>query len=328
MAAIDQPLGKPDAVASASPHLGESLLDEEAPDPDASLLSPEMSMRLHRLTLLARRLPLVKQRGRRRTRQIGQGTERIDTREYVAGDDPRRIAWTIYGRLERLLTWQVAEEAPLRLALVVDTSGSMGFGRPTKLRQAARLAAGLTAVALAGEDRVAALSTSGRPGEALRSMAGRKTLPRFLAMLDKLEPGGRTDLAAAAATATACAGGRGLCVIISDFFDPNGAIKGAQAMRDRGHDIALIEVLDPFEIDPPELAGMVLEDEETGELIELPDGGARAVYLEALERHREQLEADATKLAAPVLRVSTRDPFDALVAQALTSGFMRAGTAQ
>jgi uncharacterized protein (DUF58 family) len=316
-------------VAAVQPELGsqaQDLLAEAPPDPDTSLLSPEMGARLHRLTLLARRLPLAKQRGRRRTRVIGQGTERIDTREYAVGDDPRRIAWTIYGRLERLLTWLVAEEAPLRLALVVDSSGSMGFGRPTKLVQAARLAAGLTAVALAGEDRVAALSTSGRPDEALRSMMGRRTLPRFLAMLDKLEAGGPTDLARAATTATACAGGRGLCVILSDFFDPQGAMSGAQALRDRGHDVALIQVLDPFEIDPPELGGVVLEDEETGELVELPDSGARAAYLQALADHYQQLEDQAAEMGAPVMRVTTQEPFDALVAQALTSGFMRAGT--
>jgi uncharacterized protein (DUF58 family) len=304
----------------------ESDLVEGAPlAPDASLLSPEMATRLHRLTLLARRLHQDGRRGRRRSKQVGQGTERIDTREYVPGDDPRRIAWTIYGRLERLLTWQVAEEAPLRLALVVDTSGSMGFGRPSKLLQAARLAAGLTAVALAGEDRVAALAVSGRPSVALRSMRGRRALPRFLAMLDGLRAGGPTDLASAAATATACAGGRGLCVILSDFLDPRGAMSGAQSLRDLGHEVALIEVLDPFEIDPPELAAVVLEDEETGELVELPDTGARAAYLDALRRRREQVEADAARLGAPVLRVTTEEPFDDLVARALAVGFMRTG---
>lgn len=314
------------ATVAQTPEAAADLLSEAPPDPEASLLSPEMGARLHRLTLLARRLPLAKQRGRRRHRQLGQGTERIDTREYVPGDDPRRIAWTIYGRLERLLTWLVAEEAPLRLALVVDSSGSMGFGRPAKLVQAARLAAGLAAVALASEDRVAALSTSGRPGEALRSMAGRRTLPRFLAMLDQLAAGGPTDLARAATTATACAGGRGLCVILSDLFDPRGAISGARALRDQGHEVALIQVLDPFEIDPPELAGVVLEDEETGELVELHDAGARAAYVKALSEHFAELEAEAAAMAAPVMRVTTNEPFDALVARALTTGFMRAGT--
>ena len=307
------------ALTETSPTVGELT-------PETSLLSPEMGVRLNRLTLMARRLPEARRRGRRRSRQVGQGTERIDTREYVPGDDPRRIAWTIYGRLERLLTWLVAEEEPLRLTLVLDTSASMGFGRPTKLVQAARVAAGLTAIALANDDRVAALATSGDPREALRSMSSRRALPRFLAMLDGLRARGETDLAAVAAAATACAGGRGLCVFISDFFDPGGALAGAQAMRDRGHEVALVEVLDPFELDPPELAGLVLEDEETGELVELPESGARAAYRDALEAHRAALDDGAAQMGAPVVRVTTTQPFDDVVAEALSSGLMRAGT--
>jgi uncharacterized protein (DUF58 family) len=102
-------------------------------------------------------------------------------------------------------------------------------------------------------------------------------------------------------------------------------MSGAQSLRDLGHEVALIEVLDPFEIDPPELAAVVLEDEETGELVELPDTGARAAYLDEMRRRREQIEADAARLGAPVLRVTTQEPFDDLVARALAVGFMRTG---
>jgi uncharacterized protein (DUF58 family) len=299
---------------------------EDRAESELSLLSPEMGARLNRLTLMARRLPEARRRGRRRSRQVGQGTERIDTRDYVPGDDPRRIAWTLYGRLERMLTWLVAEEEPLRLTLIVDTSASMGFGAPSKLVQATRIAAGLAAIALANDDRVAVVATSGDPAEAVRSMSSRRALPRLLAMLDRLRPRGRTDLAAVAAAAIACAGGRGLCVILSDLLDPAGALAGAQALRGRGQEVALVEVLDPFEIDPPELAGLVLEDEETGDLIELPDSGARAAYLAALAAHRAAVDEGAATIGAPVVRITTQQPFDDVVSQALGAGLMRAGT--
>ncbi len=98
------------------------------PAADASLLSPEIAARLGRLSLLSRRLSDARRRGRRQNRRAGGGTEMIDTRAYVVGDDPRRIAWAAYARLEKLLVRLVADEAPLRLALVIDTSASMGFG--------------------------------------------------------------------------------------------------------------------------------------------------------------------------------------------------------
>src|SRR5579863_4735200 len=106
-----------DAIALAPPAAPEpELAPAPAPiDPGTSLLSPEMAARLGRLTLLSRRLAEARRRGRRRTRRAGAGVELLDTRPYVAGDDPRRVAWAAYARLEKLLVRLVADEAPLRL---------------------------------------------------------------------------------------------------------------------------------------------------------------------------------------------------------------------
>jgi uncharacterized protein (DUF58 family) len=304
-------------------------------DPQAPLLSPEIAARLARLSLAARRLATAKRRGRRRTRRLGAGTEMIDT------DDPRRIAWPAFARLERLVVRLVADDAPLRLALVVDESASMGFGAltgpkggnaavlparlPTKLRQAARIAAGLAAVALSGEERVAAIAGSSRGVSATRAASGKGGLSRVLVALDALSARGATDLAGAAATATSVCGGRALCVLLSDFLDPAGALAGARAARARGHDVALVEVLAPFEIDPPELDGLDVEDEETGEVVALADRGTRAAYAAALAEHRAAIDDGAAALGATVVRVTTADAFEDVVTRAVAFGLLRAG---
>jgi uncharacterized protein (DUF58 family) len=293
--------------------------------PEASLLSPEMAARLGRLSLLARRVAEARRRGRRRTRRTGGGAEQIDTRPYVLGDDPRRIAWHAYARLEKLLVRLTADEAPLRLALVVDASASMRFGSPTKLRQATRVAAGLATVALGGEDRCAVVGTSQAGVAVERASGGRHGMARVLGFLASLEAGGETDVASAAAAVASAAGGRALCVILGDLLDPAGALAGARALRARGHDVALVEVLDPREIDPPDLADVDLEDEETGELVALPPGGVREAYRAALARHRAEVDTGAAELGAPVLRVTTEEPFDDVVAGALRAGLLRAG---
>jgi uncharacterized protein (DUF58 family) len=308
----------------------EPILDAAPPalpplSPDASLLSPEIAARLGRLSLLSRRLSEARRRGRRQNRRAGGGTEMIDTRPYVVGDDPRRIAWAAYARLEKLLVRLVADEAPLRLALVVDTSASMGFGSPSKLRQAARVAAGLAAVALSGEDRFAALGTAAGTLAAVRASGGRGGMARLLPFLEGLAPAGHTDLAGAAPAVAAAAGGRALCVVVSDLLDPAGALAGARAVRARGHEVALVEVLDPFEIDPPDLADLDLEDEETGEILALSPQGAREAYRAALARHRAAVDEGAADLGTPVLRVSTAEPFDDVVADALKAGLLRGG---
>ncbi len=285
-----------------------------------------MAARLAQLTMLARRLPEARRRGRRRTRRLGSGVEAIDTRPYSPGDDPRRIAWSAYARLERLLVRVVADEAPLRLVLVVDTSASMAYGSPTKLRQASRIAAGLAAVALSAEDRVAAVGISSAPTSVLRASGGRAGLAKLLATLDALAPVGTTDLGRAVGAATAAVGGRGLCVVLSDFLDPHGSADAMRGLAARGHEVALVEVLDPFELEPPDLAGAELEDEETGELIELPPAGALAAYRAALAEHHAELEALATELDAPLLHTTTSEPFDSIVGKALSVGFLRGGS--
>jgi uncharacterized protein (DUF58 family) len=315
----------PEGMVGAEPQVDVSVGDGE------SLLSPEIVARLSRLSMLARKVVSARRNGRRRMRRVGHGVETIDLRSYEDGDDPRRIAWHAYARMERLLVRLVADEAPLRLTLVVDQSASMSYGDPSKLRQSARIAAGFAAVGLGGEDRVALAAGSGGDARALRPVSGRAGLPRLLAMFDSLAACGKTDLprvVRSALDASPTRGGRGgMCVLISDLFEPQGVLAGAREARLRGHDVAIVEVLTPFELDPPDLTGFDLEDEETGELIELPSNGARERYLEALALHRANVDEAARSIGAPVVRTTTDEPFEAIVTRALSAGLVGGGHA-
>ena len=294
-------------------------------DDDASLLSPEIIGRLGRLSILARKIVSARRNGRRRTRRVGGGIETIDLRPYDVGDDTRRIAWHAYARLERLLVRLVADEAPLRLTLVVDQSGSMSYGRPSKLRQAARIAAGFAAVALGGEDRVALAVGSDGAARMHKPVSGKAGLARLLSMLDRIAAVGSTDLPATVRTVLDAAPGRGVCVIISDLFEPQRALAGALEARRRGHEVAIVEVLAPFEIDPPELSGLDLEDEETGEIIELPEHGMRERFQQSLALHGHQIDEAARSIGAVVVRTTTEEPFETIVTRALSAGLLGGG---
>lgn len=287
-----------------------------------SLLAPEMTARLARLTLLARRLSDAKKRGRRRTRRIGSGTDAIDRRDYAGGDDVRRIDWSAYARFERLLVRVVADEAPLRLALLIDTSSSMAYGG--KLRQAARVAAGLASVAIGGEDRVAVL-TSSPAAMIARGAAGRLGAVKILGALDALSARGPTDLSLAARQVRGALGGRGTCVVISDLWDPRGALAAARELRDAGHEVVLARVLTRFEREPDGLDGATLEDEESGELVELPPAGVDDAYREAFLAHQRELEEGATAMGASVLSVDADEDFDEVILRALRAGLVRTG---
>ena len=203
----------------------------------------------------------------------------------------------------------------------------MGFGEElTKLQQAARIAAGFAAVALGGEDRVALAVGSAGGARAHRAVSGRGGLSRLLRMLDQLAPTGHTDLPATVRAALDAAPGRGVCLLVSDLLEPQGVLAGAREARRRGFDVAIIEVLTPMEVDPPDLSGFDLEDAETGELVELPASGARERYAEALAGHRHAIDEAAASMEATVLRATTADGFEVIVTRALQAGLVGGGS--
>jgi len=144
-------------------------------------------------------------------------------------------------------------------------------------------------------------------------------------MLDRLAAVGSTDLPATVRTVLDAAPGRGVCVIISDLFEPQGVLAGASEARRRGHEVAIVEVLAPFEVDPPDLSGFELEDEETGEIVELPERGARERFQEALALHRRNVDDGARSLEAAVVRTTTDEPFESIVTRALGAGLLGRG---
>jgi len=111
-------------------------------------------------------------------------------------------------------------------------------------------------------------------------------------------------------------------VILSDLYEPQGVLAGAREARRRGNDVAIVEVLAPFEVEPPDLSGFDLEDEETGEIVELPEHGMRERYEAALREHRERVDEAARSIDATIVRTTTAEPFEAIVMRALNAGLL------
>ena len=114
------------------------------------LLSADFLSQLERLSLLSRRSFRGRVKGERRSPRKGISVEFSDYRPYGVGDDLRYVDWNVYARLDRLYLKLFVDEEDLCLHLLVDASASMGFGDPSKLDHAARLAAALGFVGLVG----------------------------------------------------------------------------------------------------------------------------------------------------------------------------------
>jgi uncharacterized protein (DUF58 family) len=250
---------------------------------------------LEGLRVLARKVFRGQMRGERRSRNRGQSVEFVDFRPYIKGDDPRRIDWNLYGRLERFYIKLFEEEEDLRLYILLDCSASMGFGNPVKFDYARKLAAGLAYVVLANLETVSVSVFSGSFDVITTPVRGKGKIHPILTRLGALETGGASQLSQAAARFAAQTRKSGIVCIISDFLHEEG-ISAIAPLLGGGHQLELIQVLSPEELNPNFAGDLELVDSESGASVEVSMG------LPVLRRYHARLTALQHELTAFALR--------------------------
>jgi len=281
-------------------------------------LSAEFLAQLERLSLISRRPVRGWAAGDRTSRRPGRSVEFCDYRAYGVGDDLRYVDWNIFARTDRLYVKLFVDDEDLCLHLLVDASGSMDWGAPSKLQWAARMAAALGFVGLASLERVGVGILRERLAEGWAPGRGRGRITSLFEFLGGLEGGGTTNLNAALASYAARARGSGLVVLVSDLLDPAGYEAGLKSLLERRFEVHVIHVLSPDELEP-ELAGdLRLVDRETGEARPLSiDAATLEAYRERLQRFLDGAEAFCRNHAIPYQRAVSDVPVEKLVLQAL-----------
>lgn len=153
--------------------------------------------------------------GNRKSMQKGTSMEFSDFREYMAGDDIRRIDWNAYGRLDRLYVKEYMEEKEAVVSILLDTSASMDYGAEKKGELACTLAAALAYLGLNNMDRVLVYDMKNMQ-QPFVAGGGKRALPRLVEWLSRCTFDGTTDISAAVRQLPAK--GTGITVIISDFL--------------------------------------------------------------------------------------------------------------
>lgn len=301
---------------------------ESAKPAEPELFDEAFQKRLEALALLSRRAVMGKHRGERRSKKTGAGVEFADHREYAPGDDFRFIDWNLYGRSDRLLVKLFQEEEDLSVHVLLDTSRSMAMGPDparTKLAYGKRLAAALSYVALSGLDRVSVSAFSGEIVERLPPTRGRGQMLRVLSFLRPVRGDGKTNLKAAMRAFVARGERRGLVLLISDFYDPDGVQAGLDVLRHARFDPTLLHLWSPEEAHPsrnPELFGDVsLIDAERGEGREVTLTAATLRKYEAAHlRFRERIAKLCAEKHALHAGIETSEAWDDAVLRVLRSG--------
>jgi uncharacterized protein (DUF58 family) len=232
--------------------------------PQNELFDEAFLKRLELLSLVTRRITRGHSRAERRSVHTGAGIEFADYRDYSPGDDYRHIDWHAYARVGRLLLRLYEQQADLFVYLLIDRSGSMGFGEPSKLDYAKKLAAALAYVGLGQLDRVGITAFSGAEQTQWKPARGRHNIHGIFAFLAALEPAGPTDLASAMQRFVASHKRTGLAILISDLYDPAGFERAVDVLRHARFETHVLQVVDPAERSPALHGDLELCDVETG----------------------------------------------------------------
>ena len=215
------------------------------------LLDPQALVQIGNLELLSTRVVDGYLSGKHRSTQKGGCVEFAEHRAYTHGDEIRRLDWRVFARSDRYYIKQFQEETNLQVLVVLDASGSMGFGlsTPSKLDYARMAAACLARLMLRQRDEVGLAVLN---GQTRRYIPPRSTPAHLQSILDALrgaKPAGESSLSAELLSAARRLKRRGMVMIFSDGIDDLDAFsKALNNLRLRGHEPLVFHTMAPEEL--------------------------------------------------------------------------------
>ena len=270
----------------------------------------------------------------------GQGMNFDEVREYQPGDDVRAIDWNVTARMNHPFIKKFVEERELTVMLVVDVSGSGLFGSraQSKRELAAEIASVLAFSAIRNNDKVGLLLFTDEVEKFIPPRKGRGHVLRVIREVLFFEPKRRgTNLVQALEFMGRVLPHRAIAVVISDFIVPVGAtpssptrhlrnrgdggvaatlpppVQTALRIANRKHDVVAVQITDRYELELPALGRLILEDAETGEIVEINTGHAtsRDAFALRQEKQRNDLARQFRSSGVDAIQLRTDEPYSA-----------------
>ena len=258
-----------------------------APRPnELRYLDPAVIARIGSMELRARAVVEGFLSGLHRSPAQGFSVEFSEYRQYMPGDDTSLIDWKLYARSDRHYVKKFEEETNLECHLLLDVSGSMGYGSGgvTKQEYGAYLAASIAYLMNRQHDAVGLLAFADRIVQHLPASARPGHLRRLLLALDALRAERGSDLSKPLDRLAEALSRRGMAVLISDLLDdPAEVVRGLRHLRFRGVDVIVFHLLDPAELTFPFENAARFRDLETGAELTAVPSAVRARYLEEVQ---------------------------------------------
>ncbi len=282
-----------------------------------ALATADLFKKARKIEITSRRLVDTQLAGQYHAVFKGRGLIFSDVRPYYPGDDVRTIDWNITARMNAPHVKQFVEERDRTVNLVIDMSASGFFGSlgATKREIAAELAAVVAFSAIKNNDRVGLYIVTDTVERYVPPKKGRKHVLRVIGEILAFEPASRgTDLAKGLDFLARVAKRRSVVFFVSDFFSEGW--ERAMRIASQRHEIVPVVVADPMEQQLPDVGLLVLEDLETGNVIEVDTSkAARRDFAQRAAQAVGKREQALRRLNLDVVNVRTDEPYvDALIA--------------
>jgi len=223
----------------------------------------------------------------------GRGMEFSEVREYMIGDDIRNIDWNVSARMGHPFVKVFDEERELTVMLMVDVSSSGNFGTSNQMKGeiAAELCALLAFSAIKNNDKVGLLIFSDKIEKFIPPRKGKQHVLRVIREILYFKPeDSQTDLNVALEYLSRVIRRRSIVFLISDFLAEN--YEKALQVANKKHDVIAVDIIDPREVELPNVGFIELEDAETGEtvLVDTTSAGVRSTFFSRAQAGRSGRE--------------------------------------
>lgn len=232
--------------------------------------------------------------GARRSSAKGSSLEFSDYRNYVAGDDLRRVDWNNYARFGKLYLKLFLEEKQGAVNVFLDVSGSMQ--QDDKFLTAKKMAASFAYIGLQGGDNVNLFLWGQGVIAKKQNVMQKGRFLELVSFLDEQTPKGDTYFYDAIKTCGNLR--RGISIVISDFMTDSQIEQGVALLQQKRQDVILLQVLSQEEEKPKGGQALRLTDSETNHILDVElTGDVLALYEKALQKHRTTLAEYCKKRA-------------------------------
>lgn len=288
------------------------------------LLDSQMLARLQSLPLRARWIVEGYVSGVHRSPFHGFSIEFAEHREYAPGDDLRYLDWKVFGRTDKYYLKQFEEETNLVCHLLLDTSESMRYQSTaapmSKLEYAQRAAAALAYLVLHQQDSVGLVAFDREIRSLVRASSNPSHLKEILHVMENVSADRKTSTGPIFHDLAERLKKRGIVIVLSDLFDDlDSMMTGLKHLRHRRHEVIVMHVLDPAEVEFP-------FDEITlfRGLEHLPDAlvesrALRKAYLAEFGRYLHKLKAGCRAQAIDYVPMRTDQSLEVALSSYLAS---------